>query len=96
MRVVVSYDITDDTIRRQVEKVCKAFGQRVQQSVFECALSGERLQELSRRLEEARKSEKACLTDSIRFYPLCADCAGKTFVLGYKPTIATESGHLVI
>ena len=96
MRIVVSYDITDDAIRRQIDKVCKAFGQRIQKSVFECALSSEQLQELIRRLDIARTTGDACSTDSIRLYSLCAECAALTTVLGYKPGIATESGHMVI
>ena len=96
MRVVVSYDITDDVIRRKVGKVCEAFGQRVQRSVFECALTSEQLQQLTSRLEAARKSGDTCPTDSIRLYSLCANCAISVAVLGYKPDIATESGYTVI
>ena len=96
MRVVVSYDITDNAIRRQVGKVCEAFGQRVQRSVFECALSNEQLQTLVDRLDVARKSGDACPADSIRLYTLCANCAGSTTVLGFKPSIITEAGHTVI
>ena len=96
MRVVVSYDITDDVIRRKVGKVCEAFGQRVQRSVFECALTNEQLQQLANRLEVARKAGDICPTDSIRLYTLCANCATLVTVLGYKPDIATESGYTVI
>lgn len=96
MRVIVSYDITDDAIRRQIEKVCKAFGQRVQKSVFECALSNEQVKELIRRLDVARTNGDVSSSDSIRLYALCADCAASVTVLGYKPDVVTESGHVVI
>ena len=96
MRVVISYDITDDATRRQVGKVCEAFGQRVQRSVFECAMSNEQLQDLINRLDVARKLGEPNPTDSIRLYTLCAECAGKTAVLEYKSTIVKESGHVVI
>lgn len=96
MRVVVSYDITDNKIRSQIGKVCESFGQRVQRSVFECALSNEQLQKLVDRLDVVRKSKSICQTDSIRLYTLCANCAGSTNVLGFKPIIVTEAGHTVI
>ena len=96
MRVVVSYDITDNTIRRRVDKVCKAFGQRVQKSVFECMLSGEQLRELTRRLDVVRTTGNVNSSDSIRLYTLCANCVTATSVLGYKPIIATETKHIVI
>ena len=96
MRVVVSYDITDDAIRRHIGKVCEAFGQRVQRSVFECALSSEQLEALTRRLDDARKAGDICQTDSIRLYLLCANCAPSTVILGYKPNVVTETDHIVI
>ncbi len=96
MRVVVSYDITDDALRRQIGKICETFGQRVQRSVFECAISNEQLRELMRKLDIVRISDDAAPSDSIRVYRLCADCAVATSVLGYKPDIVTEIGHTVI
>lgn len=96
MRIVVSYDITDDAVRRQVVKVCETFGQRIQKSVFECALSTEQLQEMIRQLDIARKSENATSTDSIRIYRLCAECSIQTSVLGFSPTVVTKAGHAVI
>ena len=52
MDVLVSYDIADTDSRggaarlRTVAKVCEQYGQRVQQSVFECRLSTERFARL--------------------------------------------------
>lgn len=96
MRIVVSYDISDDAIRRQIVRVCEAFGQRVQRSVFECALYHEQMREMVRQLDAARKGKGACLTDSIRLYVLCAECADLVTVLGHRPVIAAEAGYTVI
>lgn len=96
MRIVVSYDISDDAIRRQIGKVCEAFGQRVQRSVFECTLHHEQMREMIRRLDAARKGEGACPADSIRLYALCAGCAALITVLGHRPAVAAEAGHTVI
>lgn len=44
MFVFVSYDITDPVRLRRVAKICEAYGERVQKSVFECYLSAAQLQ----------------------------------------------------
>jgi CRISPR-associated protein Cas2 len=39
MTYIVSYDIANDKRLREVYKICKNFGSRLQYSVFECDLS---------------------------------------------------------
>lgn len=79
MRILVSYDISDDKRRYKVAKIMEGYGYRVQYSVFECELETPKLMELSKRLRPLvnPKSE-----ESIRFYVLCADCAQKVKVIG--------------
>ncbi len=69
MMVLVTYDVstTDKAGQRRLQKVaktCQNFGQRVQNSVFECSISSEQLVRL--------KSELLNLidpnADSLRFY----------------------------
>ena len=96
MRVVVSYDIQDDRLRRQVSKVCEAYGQRVQYSVFECDLTKEQMQEFKDRLNTQRRNGQTTPTDSIRLYSLCSECSGKVEVIGYRPPLATEQKAIVI
>jgi CRISPR-associated protein Cas2 len=79
MRVVVSYDISDDKRRRQVAKIMEGYGYRVQYSVFECDLNQKRLAILKRKLKPLVKGQEM---DSIRFYPLLGDAAGQVQVLG--------------
>jgi CRISPR-associated protein Cas2 len=50
MRIVVSYDISDDKRRRKVAKIMEGYGYRVQYSVFECELEPKKLSQLIRRL----------------------------------------------
>lgn len=69
MMVVVSYDVStvDRAGRRRlrrVAKVCKDFGQRVQNSVFECSVDPTQWAILRRRLLAIFEPEK----DSLRFY----------------------------
>lgn len=79
MRVVVSYDISDDKRRRMVAKVLEGYGYRVQYSVFECDLSVEQLKKLRRALKPFVKGKEL---DSVRFYPLPKDAVKKIDVLG--------------
>lgn len=74
MFVLVTYDVATTTKagrRRlaQVARACKDFGQRAQQSVFECQVDPAQFARLKGRLLEIMKPE----TDSIRFYFLGAN-----------------------
>lgn len=71
MLIIVSYDVsvmTEDGKRRlrRVAKICKKYGQRVQNSVFECQVTSVQLvglkAELLREIDEQN--------DSLRFYSL--------------------------
>ncbi|MCL6431641.1 MAG: CRISPR-associated endonuclease Cas2 [Anaerolineae bacterium] len=71
MEILVTYDVATETAEgqkrlRRVAKVCEAFGQRVQKSVFECTLSPADLEQLKRKL--ARVIDET--EDSLRFYRL--------------------------
>lgn len=79
MRVVVSYDISDDKRRRMIAKLLEGYGYRVQYSVFECDLSAKQLKKLHRELRPYVKGKEM---DSVRFYPLPADAVEKINVLG--------------
>lgn len=74
MLVVVSYDVSTKEAAgvrrlRRVAKTCEDFGQRVQNSVFECLVDPTRWTQLRLRLlDEADLSE-----DSLRFYFLGAN-----------------------
>lgn len=74
MMVVVSYDVstTDRAGRRRlrrVAKVCKDYGQRVQNSVFECVLDPTQWTGLRQKLLKIFEPEE----DSLRFYLLGAN-----------------------
>ncbi len=71
MEILVTYDVTTDTAEgrrrlRRVAKVCQAFGQRVQKSVFECTLSTAQLERFKQRLQKAMDEKE----DSLRIYHL--------------------------
>lgn len=50
---LVCYDVADDRRLRKVFKICKNFGDHLQYSVFECALSQQERASLERQLSEA-------------------------------------------
>lgn len=77
MWLIVTYDVnTEDRAGqkrlRRVAKVCKAYGQRVQKSVFECSVNEMQHEQLKRDL--VREIDKAC--DNLRIYRLIGsrDC----------------------
>jgi len=71
MEILVTYDVATDTAAgtrrlRRVAKTCEAFGQRVQDSVFECSVNDAQYEQLKHRLTSIAKEEE----DSLRFYRL--------------------------
>jgi CRISPR-associated protein Cas2 len=91
MRIVVSYDITDDKRRAKVAKIMEGYGYRVQYSVFECDLDDKQLKQLWQRLKPLVSAKE---WESVRFYPLYSECAGKVKVLGKD--LARFLGHTSI
>jgi CRISPR-associated protein Cas2 len=71
MYVLITYDVSTaseggERRLRQVAKVCEDYGQRVQNSVFECQLDPAQLVEIKAKLMAIINVEK----DSLRFYNL--------------------------
>ena len=79
MRIIVSYDISNDKRRRKVAGIMEGVGYRVQYSVFECDLTAAQLKKLMRRLRPYVKNREM---DSIRFYPLPVDVVDRIIVIG--------------
>lgn len=79
MKIVVSYDISDDKRRREVAKILEGHGYRVQYSVFECELDLKQIGKLHRKLRPFVKPKDL---DSIRFYPLSTHSASQIQVIG--------------
>lgn len=85
MLVVVSYDVStvDPEGRRRlrrVAKVCKDFGQRVQLSVFECAIDPAKWTRLRQRLVDEINPEE----DSLRIYFLGSNWRRRVEHIGAK------------
>jgi CRISPR-associated protein Cas2 len=95
MMVLVSYDVSTESTKgrrrlRRVAKACLDFGQRVQNSVFECLVDPEQWTRLRFRLLEEFDPKE----DSLRFYFLGANWKGRMEHHGTKPSIDL-SGPLI-
>lgn len=88
MTWVFAYDIGDDRIRAAVAHVLEQFGDRIQESVFECRLDANTLEQVTRRLQVAIEAPE---NGNIRVYRACADCLSASFGIGNVAT--TTSGR---
>jgi CRISPR-associated protein Cas2 len=96
MMVLITYDVNTETPAgrkrlRQVAKQCQNYGQRVQNSVFECIIDPALFRELQNKLENIIDSEK----DSIRFYYLGSKNRKRVEHIGIQTSFDME-GPLVI
>ena len=96
MLVLVTYDVSTETtagIKRlyRVAKKCLSYGQRVQNSVFECNIDWSQYLKLQNELRTIINVDK----DSLRFYNLGNNYSKKVIHIGIKPSINVE-GDLII
>lgn len=91
MMVLITYDVNTETKAgqsrlRRVSKLCRDYGQRVQNSVFECLIDPAQQRELQSRLIKAIDLD----LDSIRFYYLGDNWNSRIEHIGAKPSIDLE------
>ena len=96
MMVLITYDVsTEDTAGRKrlrkIAKECVNYGQRVQNSVFECVLDAAQCRQLQHKLLQIMDADK----DSLRFYYLGNKYQTKIEHFGAKPGYEAE-GVLVV
>lgn len=96
MMVLITYDVnvtTPEGKRRlnKVAKQCKNYGQRVQNSVFECLLDPTQFTELKHQLQKIANPK----TDSIRYYYLGRNWKNRVEHYGAKAVYDPE-GILII
>lgn len=88
MLVLITYDVNTETPEgrrrlRLVAKQCLNYGQRVQNSVFECVLDAAQCRQVQHTLEQLIDKEK----DSLRFYYLGTNYKTKVEHIGAKPSL---------
>jgi len=94
--ILVAYDVSTVTAQgrrrlRRVAKVCQNYGQRVQNSVFECWVDAAQWVNL----RAAVSAEIDPESDSLRFYFLGDRWRGRVEHVGAKPTYDPE-GPLIL
>jgi len=94
--ILVSYDVctVDKEGRKRLRKVaeaCQSYGQRVQDSVFECLVEPAQWVHLRQRLIDRADLEQ----DSLRFYFLGSNWRRRIEHLGVKPSIDPEAPLIV-
>ena len=91
MMVLITYDVNTETPAgqkrlRKVAKACQNYGQRVQNSVFECIIDPARMKQLQISLEKLIDPEK----DSLRYYYLGDDWRKRVEHVGAKASLDLE------
>ncbi|HMN00648.1 MAG TPA: CRISPR-associated endonuclease Cas2 [Anaerolineales bacterium] len=89
--VLITYDVSTETEAgksrlRRISKKCQDYGQRVQNSVFECLIDSAQLKQLQDKLYKIMDPE----TDSLRFYYLGDNWKHRVEHVGAKASIDLE------
>ena len=97
MLVIITYDVNTQNSAgkkrlRNVAKVCVNYGQRVQNSVFECVMDQAKCREVKHKLTGLIDKE----LDSLRFYYLGNNYKNKVEHIGVKPSFNVEEDVLFI
>ena len=96
MMVLITYDVNTESDGgkrrlRKISKACVNYGQRVQNSVFECLVDPTQFAILRGKLEKLADPEK----DSLRYYFLGSNWKNRVEHFGAKETYDPE-GTLII
>lgn len=96
MLILITYDVNTETNAgkkrlNKVAKYCLKYGQRVQNSVFECSLDASQFRRVMNDLENLIERDK----DSIRFYNLGDKYQNKITHIGIKESYDPEGILLV-
>jgi len=96
MMVLITYDVNTEDKNgekrlRRVAKKCVDYGQRVQNSVFECLLEPAQFVKLKSELEAIIDKEK----DSLRYYMLGSNWKKRVEHVGAKETYDPEGTMLI-
>lgn len=91
MLVLITYDVSTSSEGgqkrlRHVAKVCQKYGQRVQNSVFECFVDSTQYMQLRIELESLIDENK----DSLRFYQIGKNHKKKVIHIGVKEALDLE------
>lgn len=97
MLIIITYDVETITKEgrsrlRKVAKICVNYGQRVQNSVFECSVNPAQLVDLKKEIEGIIHSKK----DSVRIYYMGKNWQRKVETIGIDNTYDPDKGILML
>ncbi len=97
MLVIIAYDVETSTNQgrtrlRKVAKLCVNYGQRVQNSVFECSVDPAQLVEITHQLQKIIDND----LDNIRIYHMGKNWERKIETLGKSESYNPDSGVLFV
>ncbi len=97
MLVIIAYDVETSTKEgrgrlRKVARLCVNYGQRVQNSVFECSVNPAQLVEIKHELEKIINKD----SDNIRIYHMGKNWERKVETLGKSESYNPDSGVLLL
>lgn len=97
MMILVTYDVNTETALgrkrlRHVAKLCVDYGQRVQNSVFECSVTPAEFVEIKDKLLRIIDAE----SDSIRFYLLGKNWQNRLETIGRDTSYDPDIGILLL
>lgn len=96
MLVLITYDVNTQSASgrhrlNKIAKICTNYGQRVQNSVFECNLDAAQFHLVKEKILDVYDEEE----DSIRFYNLGENYSGKVLHYGIKDSFDLN-GSLIL
>lgn len=94
--VLITYDVNTESMSgkkrlRQVAKICVNYGQRVQNSVFECVMDAAKLSQVRNTLLKVINPKE----DSLRIYHLGNNYKEKVEHFGIRPSYDPEGVMMV-
>lgn len=93
MKVIVAYDIADETRLRRVAKIAEDYGTRVQKSIFELDVRVGTLKEMLRRIQAVIDPE----ADGVKYFILCEKCAHReTEIIGQGVYVDPDTAYVVV
>lgn len=78
MLIMICYDVADNRRRNKIARLLEGWGERVQDSVFECHVTPAQQRRIINDIAKLIDAEE----DKVRYYALCNKDRGKLQVLG--------------